>query len=57
MGKLGGFLKIERHGVPYRDSQERARDYREFLLPRPVEERDLPVEFGHRRIVSADDHA
>src|SRR5450432_1479865 len=38
MGKLGGFLQIERHGVPYRDSSERAHDYREFLLPRPVEE-------------------
>ena len=38
MGKLGGFLQIERHGVPYRDSRERAHDYREFLLPRPVEE-------------------
>ncbi len=38
MGKLGGFLQIERHGVPYRDSRERAQDYREFLLPRPVEE-------------------
>ncbi len=38
MGKLGGFLTIERHGVPYRDSAERARDYREFLLPRPVAE-------------------
>jgi glutamate synthase (NADPH/NADH) small chain len=38
MGKLGGFLKIERHGVPQRDPQERAHDYREFLLPRPVSE-------------------
>ena len=38
MGKLGGFLKIERHGVPYRDSHERAHDYREFLLERPVSE-------------------
>jgi glutamate synthase (NADPH) small chain len=38
MGKLGGFLQIERHGVPYRDSNERAHDYREFLVPRPVEE-------------------
>ncbi len=36
MGKLGGFLKIERHGVPYRDPAERARDYREFQLQRPV---------------------
>src|SRR5436309_12678203 len=38
MGKLGGFLKIERHGVPQRDPVERARDYREFLLQRPVPE-------------------
>jgi glutamate synthase (NADPH/NADH) small chain len=38
MGQLGGFLKIERHGVPYRDSTERAHDYREFLLQRPTEE-------------------
>jgi glutamate synthase (NADPH/NADH) small chain len=35
MGKLGGFLQIERHGVPYRDPAERARDYKEFLLTRP----------------------
>ena len=38
MGKLGGFLQIERHGVPYRDSAERAQDYREFLITRPVDE-------------------
>jgi glutamate synthase (NADPH/NADH) small chain len=38
MGKLGGFLQIERHGIPYRDPDERARDYREFLLTRPDEE-------------------
>jgi glutamate synthase (NADPH) small chain len=38
MGKLGGFLQIERHGVPQRDPAERAQDYREFLLQRPVEE-------------------
>src|SRR5690242_9431763 len=38
MGKLGGFLAIERHGVPYRDSAERAHDYREFLVTRPVAE-------------------
>jgi glutamate synthase (NADPH/NADH) small chain len=35
MGKLGGFLQIERHGVPYRDPRERAQDYREFMLTRP----------------------
>jgi glutamate synthase (NADPH/NADH) small chain len=38
MGKLGGFLKIERHGIPQRDPAERARDYREFLMQRPVGE-------------------
>src|ERR1700722_7049042 len=38
MGKLGGFIQIERHGVPQRDPRERARDYREFLLTRPVED-------------------
>ncbi|HTR90057.1 MAG TPA: glutamate synthase subunit beta [Solirubrobacteraceae bacterium] len=38
MGQLGGFLKIERHGIPYRDAHERARDYREFMLTRPVRE-------------------
>ena len=38
MGKLGGFLQIERHGLLYRDSRERAGDYREFLIGRPVTE-------------------
>jgi len=38
MGKLGGFLQIERHGVPQRDPVERAHDYREFLLTRPEPE-------------------
>ncbi len=38
MGKLGGFLQIERHGVPQRDPVERARDYKEFLLTRPEHE-------------------
>ncbi len=38
MGKLGGFLQIERHGVPYRDPHERARDYREFMVLRPEAE-------------------
>ena len=38
MGKLGGFLQIERRGVPQRDPLERVHDYREFLLTRPVEE-------------------
>ena len=38
MGELGAFLKIERHGVPYRDAQERLADYDEFLVGRPAEE-------------------
>ncbi|HME01977.1 MAG TPA: glutamate synthase subunit beta, partial [Solirubrobacteraceae bacterium] len=38
MGKLGGFLQIERHGIPYRKPRERAGDYREFLLQRSVAE-------------------
>ena len=38
MGKLGGFLQIERHGIPQRDPVERARDYREFQLQRPAAE-------------------
>ncbi|MCL2770670.1 MAG: glutamate synthase subunit beta, partial [Solirubrobacterales bacterium] len=38
MGKLGGFLQIQRHGITYRDPQERARDYREFIVRRPDEE-------------------
>jgi glutamate synthase (NADPH/NADH) small chain len=38
MGKLGGFLQIERHGIPQRDPVERAHDYSEFLLQRPVPE-------------------
>jgi glutamate synthase (NADPH/NADH) small chain len=38
MGKLGGFLQIERHDFPKRDPVERAHDYHEFLLARPVQE-------------------
>ncbi len=38
MGKIGGFLQIERHGIRYRDPQERAQDYHEFIMPRPVPE-------------------
>jgi glutamate synthase (NADPH) small chain len=38
MGKLGGFLQIERHGIPQRDPVERINDFHEFLLPRPTEE-------------------
>jgi glutamate synthase (NADPH/NADH) small chain len=38
VGKLGGFLEIERAGIPYRDPAERARDYSEFVLRRPDDE-------------------
>jgi glutamate synthase (NADPH/NADH) small chain len=38
MGKLGGFLKIERRGIPQRDPRERVSDYHEFQLQRPVGE-------------------
>jgi glutamate synthase (NADPH) small chain len=35
MGKLGGFLQIERHRMSYRDPAARAHDYREFVAPGP----------------------
>jgi len=38
MGKLGGFLEIERAGIPYRDASERVGDYHEFVVRRPDEE-------------------
>jgi glutamate synthase (NADPH/NADH) small chain len=38
VGELGGFLKIERHGIPQRDPGERVHDFREFTLTRPVPE-------------------
>ena len=38
MGELGGFLKIERHGVPYEDPAKRVTDYKEFIVKRPDEE-------------------
>jgi glutamate synthase (NADPH) small chain len=38
MGKLGGFLQIERHGSRYRDPRERSHDYREFVSPAPLPE-------------------
>ena len=38
MGELGGFLKIERHGVQYRDPSERVKDYKEFLVAKSAEE-------------------
>src|SRR4249919_4048707 len=34
MGELGGFLKIDRSNVPYRDAQERVGDFQEFVVPR-----------------------
>src|SRR5436190_16429677 len=38
MGQVGAFLKIDRRGVVYCDPAERASDYQEFLVARPVEE-------------------
>jgi glutamate synthase (NADPH/NADH) small chain len=38
MGKLGGFLEIERVGIPYRDPSERVGDYSEFVIHRSDEE-------------------
>jgi glutamate synthase (NADPH) small chain len=41
MGELGGFLKIERVGIPYEDPTQRIegdRTYREFVVQRPDEE-------------------
>src|SRR3954471_8846430 len=38
MGELGGFLKIERVGVPYRDPEERVGDFHEFQVRRTDEE-------------------
>jgi glutamate synthase (NADPH/NADH) small chain len=38
MGKLGGFLQIERHGATYRDPSKRAHDYQEFVVERPVQQ-------------------
>ena len=37
MGKLGGFLEVERAGQPERDPRERIGDYREFVNTLPVE--------------------
>ena len=34
MGELGGFLKIERRNIEYRDPTERVQDLREFLVDR-----------------------
>ncbi len=38
MGELGAFLRIARAPVPERDPHDRAHDYREFMLTRPVPE-------------------
>jgi glutamate synthase (NADPH/NADH) small chain len=38
MGELGGFLKIERRNVEYRDANERSQDLREFLVAKSVPE-------------------
>jgi glutamate synthase (NADPH/NADH) small chain len=38
MGKLGGFLRIERRGFPQRDPAERIHDFQEFQLSLPVED-------------------
>ncbi len=38
MGKLGGFLQIERVGVPYRDAAKRAGDHAEIQLVRTPDE-------------------
>ncbi len=35
MGKIGGFLQIERHGILYRDPEQRLHDYQEFVQERP----------------------
>jgi glutamate synthase (NADPH/NADH) small chain len=35
MGELGGFLKIDRSNMPYRDPQERVGDFEEFMVQRP----------------------
>ncbi|WP_051222220.1 glutamate synthase subunit beta [Conexibacter woesei] len=38
MGELGGFLKIDRSNVPYRDAAERVGDFKEFVVQRSDEE-------------------
>src|SRR5579871_2570286 len=38
MGELRGFMRIGREPIPERDAHERAHDYREFVLTRPVAE-------------------
>jgi glutamate synthase (NADPH/NADH) small chain len=38
MGELRGFMRVGRAPIPERDALERAGDYREFMLTRPVAE-------------------
>jgi len=38
MGEIGGFLKIDRSNVDYRDPEQRKDDYREFLVAKPEPE-------------------
>jgi glutamate synthase (NADPH) small chain len=38
MGEIRGFMRVAREGVRERDPAERAHDYREFMLTRPVGE-------------------
>src|ERR1700719_196641 len=38
MGELRGFMRVGRQPNPERDALDRAGDYREFTLPRPVAE-------------------
>ena len=38
MGELRGFMRVAREPIPERDALERAHDYREFTLTRPVAE-------------------
>jgi glutamate synthase (NADPH) small chain len=38
MGELRGFMRVDRKSIPERDPAERAHDYREFTLTRPVAE-------------------
>src|SRR3954463_8259609 len=38
MGELGGFLRIDRSNIPYRDAKERVGDFKEFVVQRSDEE-------------------
>ena len=39
MGKVTGFIEIERHDRTYKSASDRIRNYKEFVIP--LEERDL----------------